>query len=234
MGVSGMLCLARMSESKVSCLSVLLLLSICFALPAEEASCGFGQRQVAQMLDDRPSMKDVFDEEDPLVKWLCACFAGSGPESRVYWNAEEPASGFSAEHSRRYSVYPAQIRVVSSQQLSGLDKWIAIVFEMHNLRGALDFAQLDRLAFYGRIESAQYVDECVDLELDAVGETAQFLEAKVAAKTLQRSKLFSQFQEVVQFRKAGKKYDTGLKHRSYYEAAYDRLKSSNPQNEENK
>ncbi len=186
------------------------------------------------MLDDRPEMKRVFDEEHPLVEWMASSFAGSGLESRVYWNAEEPASGFLAEHSCRYSVYPAQVRVVAGDRLSGLDKWIAITFEMHNLRDTDEFSRLNRAAYFGRVTKEQFVAECVDLELDAAVETAEFLEKKLTGEVLKRSKVFRMCQAVVKSRKEGKKYQTELVHYAYYEAAYDRMKSSNPQNEANR
>lgn len=46
------------------------LLVVCLVVEDGQVSDSFGQGRIDQMLDDRPEMKGVFDEEHPLVEWM--------------------------------------------------------------------------------------------------------------------------------------------------------------------
>lgn len=177
------------------------------------------------MLDDRPEMRGLFDDDSPLFQWLSSKFEGATVESRMYWNAEEPPAGFSASHMRRYSMYPAQVYVSSSNHLSGLDKWVALVFETHNLQNAGDFAKLEADAANGKLLREEFVVECVSLEVDAMLETERLLKEKVDQKILDSCMMYAEIQRTVRQRKEGKEVDTGSRHRDYYRAVYSHIMS---------
>lgn len=209
----------------------IVILCICIPLLSPDKDFSFGRRQVNQMVDDRPEMGGIFDEDAEIVEWLVKRFEGDSVESRIYWNAEEPLSGFSAEHSRRYHIYPAQIRVDSGKTLSGLDKWVAVVFEVHNLDNSKSFEGLEQAAASGGISEKEFVKKCIALELDAVDKTEIFLSKTLEAAQLKMSGQYRGYLAAAQRTRAGIKYDTGAKHREYYQMNFRRIQSwatSNP------
>ncbi len=206
------------------CVLQLVFFLICaFQEAGQHLSLSFGERQVFQMLDDRPEMQGLFNEESALFQWLVCKFQGEKVESRVYWNAEEPASGFSAEHARRYLSHPAYVRVTS--RMSGLDMWVALVFELNNLQNAAAFDELDMDAIDGRVSRNQFIEKYVRLEVDSMIETERVLREKVDKGVLDMSGMYAIYLDAAMQRREGKEYDTGIKHREYYRTAYDRLRS---------
>ena len=191
----------------------------------DDSTQRFGYRQIDQLIDDRPEMNKIFDRNHPFVEWLSLELGGTNAETRVYWNSEEPVTGFSAEHSPRYAAYPAHIRITAGNALSGLDKWIVLAFELHNLRNTREFADLQRRAATGRLPKEQFVKECVELEIDAVIETERLLREKLEVETLRQSRLFAEYQIVIEKRRMGTSNDTGRKHRAVYEAAFEHARA---------
>ena len=98
--------------------------SIAFILACLSAGCNsaapepdavvaksFGERQLDQMLDDRPDMRDAIPRPRAVIPWLIEGFNGDRLGQRVYWNASSPQSGRAAEHGGAYGTYPPYIAV---------------------------------------------------------------------------------------------------------------------------
>lgn len=97
-----------------------------------------GRQQVLRMLSDRPAMGVQLVENDPLVAWAAAQFAGSRTGRRIWWDPEPPVSGVDASHqwSEKPSVrvHPIQQAGPSSGRRKGFsDSWADILFELHNI-----------------------------------------------------------------------------------------------------
>lgn len=127
----------------------------------------FGGRQVKQMLDDRPDMKDVIKRDHPIYKWGVDGFQGKYLGQRVYWNANSPRSGRAAEHAVPYGTYPPYISISGGTETTPIDKWGAVVFELCNLCHYEAFTQLAIDASAGRLTADDYAKQCVMLEYNA-------------------------------------------------------------------
>ena len=135
----------------------------------------FGDRQLEQMLDDRPELRGVLTREDPVWKWLVDCFDGELIDCRVYWNLDRPINGNIAEHTPKFHQYPACIYITDSTDVSPVDKWACVVFEMFNLTNTKKFDVLKTEAINGAISRKEFADRCVQLEFLALKKTHDFL-----------------------------------------------------------
>ena len=133
----------------------------------------FGDRQLQQVLIDRPDMKGIVRTNDFIYRWVVKQF-NSLEYDRVQWDPREPKSGAPAEHqsSRRASSH--YIRVTSAEAISGRDKWLMLVFELHNYRNKEYFDELWDKAIAGSIRRDEYATGCVKLEFRAMVATQEF------------------------------------------------------------
>lgn len=134
----------------------------------------FGMRQVEQMLDDRPEMRDSVPASHPVYAWVVEGFDGKRLGQRVYWNANTPRSGRHAEHALPYRGYPGQILVSGGSETTPIDKWAAIVYELNNIQNHEAFLRLRDQAIAGEIDGDGFAAECVELEFRALEETQKF------------------------------------------------------------
>ncbi len=139
---------------------------------------GFGRRQVEQMLADRPDMKGVIGEEHPIYQWVVDGFQGKYFGQRVYWNANSPTSGRSAEHAQPYGDYPPFISISGGTETTAIDKWCSVVFELENLQNHEKFSALFEEGLAGKISGNEYATGCVMLEYEAALRTREVLRAK--------------------------------------------------------
>lgn len=141
----------------------------CFAVPSIVWSqdSEFGRRQVEQMLADRPDMKEVIGPEHPVYQWVVDGFQGKYLGQRVYWNASSPRTGRAAEHAIPYGNYPPYISISGGAETTPVDKWAAVVFELHNLQNFESFTRLAADATTGKVKADEYAVKCVMLEYDA-------------------------------------------------------------------
>jgi hypothetical protein len=141
--------------------------------PSEEQS--FGQRQLEQLLADRPDMRDLIPDSHPVYQWVAESFDGDHFGQRVYWNDTYPRSGRPAEHASPYYGYPPYISIAGSRDVSPVDKWTMVVYELHNLLSHEEFQQLQTKAIAGDLDADGYANGCVKLEFDALEQTRDFL-----------------------------------------------------------
>lgn len=128
-----------------------------------------GERQIEQLVDDRPSMRGLIPAGHPIQQWVIKKFERGAVGNRIYWDKHEPIHG--AEH-----VYSARsvVRITRDKNVSGRDKWAMLVFELINFeRAGLDSA-LRRKAVRNEIGRTEFTMECMRLEVDALRESQQF------------------------------------------------------------
>jgi hypothetical protein len=141
---------------------------------ADEPRTGFARRQLDQMCEDRPDMFGVLAQDDFVYKWIEQCLDINDIESRVYWIPLEPEAGLEAQNCPKNSRCFSQVRITSDLRLSGEDRWILLIFELHNIDSGQDFYKLGKSLWLGSITVEQYADECMLLELAAEVRTKHF------------------------------------------------------------
>lgn len=142
--------------------------------PERAIAKSFGQRQIDQMLQDRPDMRDVIPNSHSVFQWLVDGFNGDRIGQRVYWNAGSPQSGRAAEHGPAYGTYPPYIAISGGTETTPTDKWAAVVYEMHNLENRNGFEAISRLAIEGKLDADDFAEKCVELEFVALTQTEEF------------------------------------------------------------
>lgn len=145
----------------------------------------FGQRQLEQILQDRPDMREVIPESHPVFRWLVDSFDGDRIGQRIYWNERPPQSGRPFEHAppdpeRRYLSY---IAVSAGPETTPIDKWAGLVYEMYNLENNNDFDAIWRLALEGQLDGDGFAEKTVELEFVALTRTQEFLRANPLPKS---------------------------------------------------
>lgn len=131
----------------------------------------FGQRQMEQMLQDRPGMKDVIPPSHPIFEWVVAGFNGDRLGQRVYWIAVSPRTGRPAEHYAPYEGYPPCIAISGGTESTAVDKWAGVVYEMYNLENSGRFDAILQSALNGSLYADDYAEKCVELEFAALSKT---------------------------------------------------------------
>lgn len=139
-----------------------------------ERSNTFGDQQLTQILTDRPSMKGIIRADDFVYRWVVQQFDSRSLFDRIYWDPREPHDGRPAEHRSAYLASPAYVRVTSAEMISGRDKWLMLVYELHNIRNEKLFEELNEKAFAGSIDRAKYSNDCLALEFQALVQTQAF------------------------------------------------------------
>jgi hypothetical protein len=146
--------------------------SIVVAENSTNATKTFGQRQLEQMLNDRPDMQDAVPPSHPVRQWLIDGFDGKRLGRRVYWVADSPTSGQSADSKGPDEDGLHFIRLSGGTELSAIDKWASAVFEMANREE--DWHAVELEALHGKLDADGYARKCVALENSAFNKTAQF------------------------------------------------------------
>lgn len=133
----------------------------------------FGQRQLQQMLDDRPDMQNVIPRNHSVYTWLSDGFDGKRFGQRIYWNSDSPQSGRPAEHLPPSAGYPPSILVSGGTESTPVEKWAFVVYEMFNLEMNNSEA-LVNLAIEGSIDADEYASKCLEAEFNALLEAHKY------------------------------------------------------------
>lgn len=131
----------------------------------------FGERQLEQLMSDRPDMQGVVPTDHVLYRWVVRSFEKERTGSRIYWVADQPSSGEKAEHAPSYFGYPAYICITNGLDASPIDKWTMLVFEMFNIENAESIRLLTELGLAGEIDGDTYARKCVEQEFKAAVKT---------------------------------------------------------------
>lgn len=130
----------------------------------------FGDQQIAQMLHDRPSMRDIIPRNHTIYRFVSEHFAGGGLDgARVYWDQTEPIYG--AENLCQSACV---VRVTQSNEFTGRDKWAMLVFELFNINPGAD-AELRSRVVRNDISKDDFVMRALALEIEAMRKTQEFL-----------------------------------------------------------
>lgn len=146
---------------------------------ADECETSFARRQLDQMCEYRPDMEGIVAIDDPVYKWVEGCLDVGDSSLRVYWVPLEPDPGSFAQHSPKYSPFPAQVRLTSDPTLSGEDRWLLLIYELHNIDNSDRFQRLDNALWLGSMSADEYADKFLLLELGAEVRTKLFLKRMV-------------------------------------------------------
>lgn len=150
------------------------LLTVSTYAQGDDPSVSFGQRQLAQVLTDRPNMTGVLPDDDVICRWVIRRF-NSGPNGeRVRWDRQEPMSGRPAENLPAQNHDNALVRITSSADVSGRDKWFMLVFELHNIPHPEAAGEMSRLVREQRIGRLEFALGCVEHEYRAMRKTTRF------------------------------------------------------------
>jgi hypothetical protein len=207
-------------------------LVVCVALmscekPSDTPHKSFGDRQIDQMLDDRPEMVGVLRADDPIRRWVAAGMNGERIGQRIYWNGDSPHGGAPSEHARAYAYYPPHISISGGTEVTPTDKWACAVFELFNLENTKEFTDLEAKAIGGDLDRDGYGRSCANLEYVAMRKAQKFFAEHPISNTISDSdKLLTRVVHTPDtFEKylatyqdsAGNTYDPG----EYFKAHYD-------------
>lgn len=135
----------------------------------------FGRRQLDQLLDDRPDMKGILPEDHPVFQWVAKGFNGDRFGMRIYWVADSPGGDAPSDSSIPYEDTPPFVRVSAGTELTPIDKWTVLVFELNNIQGSDQFSKLFEQAIRGTINGKKYATGCVQTEFKTSVMTQEFL-----------------------------------------------------------
>ena len=135
----------------------------------------FGERQLEQVLDDRPAMRGIIDSGDPLLSWFASQFSNGPYGSRVHWDFREPTGGYDSTMVPPSDEMPGLIRVSSAPSLTGRDQWCLLAYELQNVQNAPKIVELTARAVRGDIGREAFAIECIRLEHAAVLRTRELL-----------------------------------------------------------
>lgn len=137
----------------------------------------FGHRQLEQLLDDRPDMRGMLPTDHSIYKWAVEGFNGERFGERIYWLNAPPRDGHTSEFSPPYMGIPAFLRIAKGSELTPVDKWTLLIFELHNVDQSKEFEILTERAAQGLINGEEYATGCVQVEFNASKKTKEFLQA---------------------------------------------------------
>jgi hypothetical protein len=138
----------------------------------EKDALNHGQLQLQSMLRDRPLMGAFLNPTDDIQTWAALKFAEDVLGSRIDWDPENPKSLLlSAEHIPPYNGEPGRIfvRDISLQSKPGDSRersekaeifeqlWSAAVFELHNIKNAREFFEIETKAINGDLDQDTFV-----------------------------------------------------------------------------
>lgn len=136
----------------------------------------FGNRQVEQLCDDRPDLKTILIPGSAIYEWVTDSFDGKYFGQRIFWHSPEPADKAMSSCLPPLGSYPAHILITSDIKITAFDRLGLLIFELHNIEHASEFAKVVTDARQGRIGREQFADELVRIELQTHESVVKFFE----------------------------------------------------------
>jgi tetratricopeptide (TPR) repeat protein len=145
------------------------------------AALRHGQRQVAQILHDRPGMAQFGPESEFLCRWAERKFAGEDLGTRIDWDPSPPQHS-DAEHLAPAGDEHAAILVAADYQSGpkqgrprGFEElWAGAIYELHNVTFAPQFVRLNGEADEGKVTKRAFVAGILGYEIRAAQQTRAF------------------------------------------------------------
>lgn len=150
--------------------------------PVDKKALAHGERQVRQMLKDRPAMGKHGEEAELLYQWAARKFAGEDLREQVNWNSTDPLPGFPCDHQPPVPGRPGFIRIhgkYTQGTAKGKERlfeelWHGAVFELNNITGVKDFRQVQADAVAGKISQEEFIAGMLNVESRAAEKTRAF------------------------------------------------------------
>lgn len=158
-------------------LSLAILLLTVGPSTADQPQDNFGNRQIAQLLEDRSALASVIPAEHPVLDWMKRQFAGEATGQRICWDFTPPTSGRRSEYVPRFEISssPACIRLSASKRISPRDKLFLVVFELVNIRNSKQVHAWAQAAGNDEVEFDEYFRGKAKLEYEACLETKRLM-----------------------------------------------------------
>lgn len=133
------------------------------------ASLTFGEKQVLQVLADRPAMVGVLDENGPTYQWVCEQFTSGYQGRRIHWDYALPQFGLDSEYVSWTGDHflPGMVRVSGQPHLSGVDQWMVLLYELENIKNASKMSQLTKSSIETASSREEFIRKAVRMEFDA-------------------------------------------------------------------
>jgi tetratricopeptide (TPR) repeat protein len=146
-----------------------------------KAALEHGEKQVRQMLKERPLMAEHVEEGDALWRWAVRKFAGEDLDATIDWDSTPPREA-SADHStptesRRGSIRVSKYAAYDKQsgpEASFDELWNRAVFELHNIMHRREFLRAWEEAWDGKLTEEAFVARTCAAEHKALQQTRAF------------------------------------------------------------
>lgn len=145
--------------------------------PVTEADLAFGEKQLEQLLMDRPQMAKHVKKGDPVWTWIIRQFAGEHTGVRYRWNNTTDDESFDDTIACNNS-FKHWIAVVSKKKNGPEEKpdkmWAAFIFECFNIRNNRDFEILWDEVLALKVSKEEFAHRSAKLEYNALREQSAF------------------------------------------------------------
>jgi hypothetical protein len=149
--------------------------------PLTAGALAHGEKQVRQMLADRPVMAQHVKPGEALWQWAVRKFAGEDLDDTIDWDPTPPRES-SADHSvpgtwRRGSIRVSKYAAYDEQAgpAACFDAlWSRAIFELHNITHRDEFTKVWNLALEGALTEDAFVARTCAIEHKALQETRAF------------------------------------------------------------
>ncbi len=142
-----------------------------------------GERQLRQMLKDRPAMAQHEKAAAPLRQWAIRKFAGEDLGEEIFWEPTDPPESPSEGCNQPPTdEEPGLITVRKidndgpnpGKEMSFDKAWAIVVFELYNITNSRDFDRLERDASVGRVSREQFAVRGAEIESRAAEKARSF------------------------------------------------------------
>jgi hypothetical protein len=143
-----------------------------------------GDKQVEQMITDRPEMAKYIQHGDEIWIWLARQFAGEFIGARINWMNYPPQVGTSFIEPDYSSFYipphrgqPGYITVNTAKNghnVDGEQMWAKAIFELFNIRNSAACVDIGRRVLDHKLSNEGFVREITKLEYAALKKSVLF------------------------------------------------------------
>lgn len=150
------------------------------------ADLAFGERQVEQMVKDRPEMLSWVEPNDAVWTHCARAFGGDAVGERIFWDSTPPTGDVEAEHQGPYQGDSGFIRVRETyasgfkqgQPVEGDELWGSVIYELENIRSTPAFHSLFERACRGGMGREEWIRENTRLEYLACRRTRDYFRSQ--------------------------------------------------------
>jgi len=140
----------------------------------------YGEKQLSQMIKERPAMSKYIRNGDTVWRWCARQFAGESTGSRYSWlGTTFNTHGLGGWHTYPYpSGHYGTITVGQKYNMpnDGDKLWSIAIFELLNIRNDTSFLALDKYANVGKINQNEHIKQTAKLEFLVLDSLCFFFE----------------------------------------------------------